>query len=150
MANFSSANKRLSKNQVVGFVTPHLQAMVRTAMPLDTVLPAECSEGSPPLQGTRPPRRAPSQAGPSIPPDAAPLDHLPAHVRGQVRTMLAPYARMWDGKLGEVRATEHRIELTPGAKRFRCQPYRAGPCACDAKQASVDEMLAGGVISRSK
>ena len=64
--------------------------------------------------------------------------------------MLAPYAGMWDGKLGEVRATEHRIELTPGAKPFRCQPYRAGPRAREEEQASVDEMLASGVISRSK
>ena len=60
VANFSSANKSLSKNQVVGFVTPHPRAMVRTAMPLDAVLAAECSEGSPPLQGERPPRGATS------------------------------------------------------------------------------------------
>ena len=150
VANFSPTNKRLSKNQIVDFVTPHPRAMVRTAMPLDAVLAAEFSEGSPPLQGARPRSGATSQAEPSPPMDAVPLDHLPAHVRGQVRTMLAPYAGMWDGKLGEVRATEHRIELTPGAKPFRCQPYRAGPRAREAEQASVDEMLAGGVISRFK
>ena len=45
---------------------------------------------------------------------------------------------------------EHRIELTPGAKPFRCQPYRAGPRAREAEQSEVDEMLASGVISRSK
>ena len=150
VANVSSANKRLSRNQVVGFVTPHPRAMMRTAMPLDAVLAAEFSEGSPPLQGARPHNGATSQAEPSPPPDAVPLDHLPAHVGVQVRTMLAPYAGMWDGKLSEVRATEHRIELTSSAKPFRCQPYRAGSRASEAKQASMDEMLAGGVIPRSK
>ena len=150
VVNFSSANKRLSKNQVVSFVTPHPRAMVRTAMPLDAVLAAEFSEGSPPLQGASPPSGDTSQAEPPPRSDAVLLYYLPAHVREQVRTMLAPYAGMWDGKLGEVRATEHRIELTPGAKPFRFQPYRVSPRAREAEQASVDEMLAGRVISRSK
>ena len=62
LANFSSANKRLSKNQFVGFATPHPLAMVPTAMPLDAVLAAELSEGSPPVLGEKTPRVSTSQA----------------------------------------------------------------------------------------
>ena len=65
VANFSSASKRLSKNQVVGFVTPPPRAMLRTTMPLGAVLAAACSEGSPlyrargPLASPPPKRRRP-------------------------------------------------------------------------------------------
>ena len=82
--------------------------------------------------------------------DVVPLEHLPPHRRKQIRTTLTPYAGMWDGTLSEVRATNHRIELTPGARLFLCQPYRAGPRAREAEQTSVDKMLANGVIPRSK
>ena len=80
MANFSSASKRLAKNQILGFVTPYPRAMVHTAMTLDSVLAAECFEGSPLVQGEMPPRVSTSQAKTSIPRDLLPPDHLPAHV----------------------------------------------------------------------
>ena len=64
--------------------------------------------------------------------DVVSLDHLAPHRRKQVRTMLTPYAGMWNGTLGEVRATNHRIELTPGARPFRWQPYPAEPRAREA------------------
>ena len=150
VANFSSASKRLSKNQVVGFVTPHPWAMIRTAMPLDAVPAAEFYEGVPPLRSDDSPRATSPSTESAHPVDVVPLDHLPPHRRKQVRTLLTPYAGMCNGTLGEVRATNHRIELTPGARPFRCQPYRAGPRAREAEQTSVDEMLANGVITRSK
>ena len=150
MAKFSAATMRLSKNQVVGFVTPHPRAMMRTAMPLDAFLAAEFYEEVPHLRDDDSPR-APSPSTESAHPvDVVPLDHLPPHRRKQDRTMLTPYAGMWNGTLGVVRATKHRIELTPGARPFRCQPYQAGPRTREAEQTSVDEMLANGVITRSK
>ena len=82
--------------------------------------------------------------------DVVPLGHLLPHRRKQVRTMLTPYGGMWNGTLGEVRATNHRIELTSGARPLRCQPHRAGPRAREAEQTSVDEILANGVVTRSK
>ena len=148
LANFSSASKRLSKTPVVGFVSPHPREVVRMAMPFEAVLAAAYSNGSPFTV-----QEAPSCI--ELPIGDAPQGcrspgHLPAHVREHFCTMLAPYAEIWNGNPGEVRATQHRIELTPSAKAFRCQPSRAGPRAREAEQSSVDEMLASGVISRSK
>ena len=54
VANFSSAVKHLSKNQVVGFVYLHPRAMARTTMPLDAVLAAGFSEGTLPVSSERP------------------------------------------------------------------------------------------------
>jgi len=33
---------------------------------------------------------------------------------------------MWDGSLGVIRTTEHRIDLKPGTVPQRQAPYRAG------------------------
>ena len=87
--------------------------MIRTAMPLDAVLAAEFYEENPPGQEDDSPRRTSSTQESSHPMDVVPLDHLPLHRRKQVRTMLTSYAGMSNGTLGEVRATDHRIELTP-------------------------------------
>lgn len=41
--------------------------------------------------------------------------------------MLAPRTEIWNGKIGEVKGTEHRINLSEGSKRYRSQPYKAVP-----------------------
>jgi hypothetical protein len=53
---------------------------------------------------------------------------------------------MWDGHLGHVHYTSHRIDLVPGAKRIHAQPYRAGPRAREAESAEVQRMLKARVI----
>ena len=60
--------------------------------------------------------------------------------------MLRKYARMWDGSLGEISTTEHRIDLTPEAKPVRSASYRAGPKAHKAESEEVERMLRAGVI----
>jgi hypothetical protein len=42
------------------------------------------------------------------------LTHLPEKERIEVLDMLRPHREMWDGRLGNVTATSHRIDLTPG------------------------------------
>ena len=150
VANSATAPKHLSKIQVLGYVTPHPRAMIRTAMPLDAFLAADVAGGTEPQseKGDRS-SLAPSKEDPQDI-DAVSLQHLPSHVRTRVRDMLTPYSRMWSGDLGEVRATRHRIELNPGSKPFRCQPYRAGPRSRQAEQDAVDGMISSGVISRSQ
>jgi hypothetical protein len=54
------------------------------------------------------------------------LGHLSEETRAQVIETLTPFARMWDGNLGEINTTPHIIELTPGAKPVFQPPYRAG------------------------
>jgi len=34
---------------------------------------------------------------------------------------------LWTGHLGSIKATEPRIELMPGSKLVRLNPYRMGP-----------------------
>ena len=53
---------------------------------------------------------------------------------------------MWDGKLGEIKITEHRIYLVSDARPFAQPPYRAGPKARQIEQQHVDKMFREGVI----
>jgi hypothetical protein len=53
---------------------------------------------------------------------------------------------MWDGHLGTVKATSHRIEILPGAKPIHSQPYRAGNRARAAEKEEIEKMVAQGVI----
>jgi hypothetical protein len=56
---------------------------------------------------------------------------------------------MWDGRLGQVHTTHHRIELKPGSKPIYSRPYRAGPRAREAEAAEVQRMLKAGVIEQA-
>jgi hypothetical protein len=53
---------------------------------------------------------------------------------------------MWDGRLGRVNATTHRIDLVPGAKPVHYQLVRAGTHAREAESAEVQRILKAGVI----
>ena len=60
--------------------------------------------------------------------------------------MLRKYAHMCDGSLAEISTTDHRIDLTPGAKPVRSAPYRAGPKARKAESEEVERMPRAGFI----
>jgi hypothetical protein len=53
---------------------------------------------------------------------------------------------MWDGRLGQVHTTAHRIQLNPGAKPAYSQPYRSGAKAREAESVEINRMLRAGVI----
>ena len=65
------------------------------------------------------------------PPHVEELDpnHVPDRLRERFGRMLKKYSRMWDGTLGEINATVHRIELIPETRPIARAPYRAGPKA---------------------
>jgi hypothetical protein len=48
---------------------------------------------------------------------------------------------MWDGTLGELTVTRHRIYLKPDAKPIYQAPFRAGRHAREVQKAEVDRML---------
>ena len=50
------------------------------------------------------------------------------------------------GKLGEINITEHRIELQPGTRPIRSQPYRQGPATRELVAKNVREMIEADVI----
>ena len=45
------------------------------------------------------------------------------------------------GRLGEISATEHRIDLEPGTKAIRSMPYRQGPAMREKAAAEIRKML---------
>jgi hypothetical protein len=66
--------------------------------------------------------------------------------RQAVTNILEPHKAIWDGHLGEVTATQHRIDLIPGAKPVHSQLYRDGTRAREIEKAEIEKMLAQGVI----
>jgi len=53
--------------------------------------------------------------------------NVPEGLRPQVLALLEKRRALWSGHLGSIKATEHRIELKPGSKPVRLNPYRMGP-----------------------
>lgn len=45
----------------------------------------------------------------------------------RVRGKLCKHEAMWDGHLGEINTTKHRIYLKTGCKPFAAPTYRSGP-----------------------
>ena len=126
--NTSLQPRVLPKNMVVGHAFPNPQGIINLVTLEDSPTPV-----TPDIDG-------------DTWRDEVDLSHLPASVRDAVYELLRSHRHMWDGHLGEVRATEHRIDLVPGAKPVHAQPYRAGPKAREAEQEEVLRMLKAGVI----
>jgi hypothetical protein len=78
------------------------------------------------------------------------LAHLTPQERKKVLDMLRKHRNMWDGRLGQVHSTAHRIQLNPGSKPAYSQPYRAGAKAIEAESAGIQQMLKAGVIEPAR
>jgi hypothetical protein len=78
--------------------------------------------------------------------EAVQLDHLPTADRTEILGMLQKHRSMWNGRLGQVHSTAHRIDLIPGQKPVHCQPYRAGPKSRALESAEIQLMLKAEVI----
>ena len=76
------------------------------------------------------------------------LSHLSdVTLREKIYEMLSKHSDMWrPGRLGEIRATEHRIELRNGTKPIRQMPYRQGLPMRDLAAKEISKMLEHGVI----
>ena len=60
--------------------------------------------------------------------------------------MLAKHIDMWDGSLGEIHVTKHRLPLVEGAKSHREMPRRTGPGTRRRIAEELQKMLHAGVI----
>ena len=78
--------------------------------------------------------------------DTLRIDGKFSDLRERVVSLLEPFQSMWDGTLGELKATEHRIDLMPDSKPVHQAPYRAGPTQRQREKEEIDNMLAKGVI----
>ena len=75
------------------------------------------------------------------------LDHVRDDaLRHDIIAMLEEHCSMWSGKLGELKATEHVIDVPEGTKPIRAQPYRMGPDRRASIEAEISRMLELGVI----
>jgi len=52
---------------------------------------------------------------------------MPKELHGEVHGLLDQFKGRWSGKLGQLKATTHHIQLKPDAKPVHSAQYRAGP-----------------------
>ena len=164
MANFSAREVVLKKNQVIGAGAPSPESVlpidVNALFPENKGLPTPKSEEnstksiSPGLLSRIPPTPD-RQETPDTPLPPGSLEdvqwtHLDVEQRKKVLDMLAPHANMWDGSLGEVTTSAHRIDTPDDIRPFRSQPYRAGTKQRELIETEIDRQLEMGVISPSK
>ena len=158
IANFTKKPQPLVKNQVVATLLLHPTEVIQSNVHLHEVLglvddssdtlDANATNASTEVNlashryGTAEPGG--EEKPPSV--DAVDLFHLDSRYHARVRALLEKYSSMWDGKLGEIKLTEHRIDLMPDARPFAQPPYRAGPKARQIEQEHVDKMIREGVI----
>ena len=67
-------------------------------------------------------------------------------MRNRIMNMLYKHSNMWDGSLGEIKATIHRLALEPGARPHREMPRRTGPGMRKRIADEIQKMLHAGVI----
>ncbi len=77
------------------------------------------------------------------------LDVLPPHLWERARQILRKHESMWTGKLGIIRATEHRTQLKEDTTPVRQMPYRMGHKERDIVKSEVAKMLEQGLIRPS-
>jgi len=63
---------------------------------------------------------------------------VPEGLQLQVLALLEKHRALWSRHLGSIKATEHRIELKPGSKPVRLNPYRMGPQTRELIKAQFD------------
>jgi hypothetical protein len=59
--------------------------------------------------------------------EAVKLDHLPTADRTEILGMLKKHRSMWNGRLGQVHSTAHRIDLIPGQNPCTVSPTELDP-----------------------
>ena len=57
---------------------------------------------------------------------------------------------MWDGHLGEINTTKHRIDVVSGTTPIRQYPYRTAMRANEFEASEIEKMLRDNVIRPSK
>jgi len=132
----ANTSKRLPKGMVLG----HMSADSGTVAAISLEDRAALSTS----QST-----APDATDPVEKPHVHP-SNVPEGLRPQVLVLLEKHRALLSGHLGSIKATEDRIELKPGSKPVRRNPYRMGPRTRELIKAQVDRMLNLEVIEPSQ
>jgi transposase InsO family protein len=166
VVNTSPRERKLPKGMVLGDALPHPQGIVALVENWDTPSTSDMSADVAPNGKEERHKKNPSgdphiltpvsEKELSIPNidgaswrEQVDLAHLLPPERKKILAVLARHRSMWDGRLGQVNTTHHRIELKPGSKPIHSHPYRAGPRAREAEAAEVQRMLKAGVIEQA-
>ena len=128
ISNFTKATKCLPKGTVVAYAKRNLLAIHalsdKASRTLESVLylPFERTGEADETDGPQPTQTEPSRSAPPDRRTTINLDDIgDADRRQRVLEMLETHQNMWtSGRLGEISATEHRIELEPGTKAPPC------------------------------
>jgi len=133
LVNVGRKTKRFAKGTRVGVAEPYtgearplsqeallaVQQQVTARQELDTQAAMATVEGPPEPQVVPPPKE----------PETPQLNWagVPTALHVKVHGLVDQFRGMWSGKLGELKATTHHIQLKPDAKPVYLAPYRAGP-----------------------
>jgi len=131
-----STGKRLPKCRVLG----HISAYSGTVAAISREEWAALSPSSATATDTTDPVQEPH----------AHTSKVPEGLRHQVLSVLEKHRALWSGHWGSIKATEHRIELKPGSKPVRLNPYRMGLRTEKLIKTQVDRMLKLEVIEPSQ
>lgn len=74
------------------------------------------------------------------------LGHVPEELREKLKELVVKHQSLWDGTLGLIKNTEHRIRLRPGATPVRQYPYKAGHRQRQMEDEQVEKMRKLDVI----
>ena len=117
---------------------------------------ADTRDPSPPLEMTALAAAAPNPSEKAEPPlpesvpdwrNAVNLEHIgDPEMRIRIMIMLDKHANMWDGSLGEIKATSNRLALEPGARPHREMPRRTGHGMRKRIAEEIRKMLHAGVM----
>jgi hypothetical protein len=135
--NKSHQERILPNGMVLGVALPHPEQVVSLASDGVEVVDAEQQSDPGALVSEKKPcegNAATTPQGDESWKDQVDLGQLSEDERVAVLRMLEPHKDMWDGHLGTVTATQHRIQLKPGAQPVHAQHYRAGTRARAAEQ----------------
>lgn len=174
LTNLTDQPVNLPKNFAVGLAMPHDGPVYE--VPEDR-LPGTC-EGAAPVntlggtQGNTPSEAPSAKSGPSMghagdasrsgesrpkmdgvgsnPMPKVAWNVIPQALHTAVRDLLERYKGLWDGHLGRMDITPHRITLKEGAKPVRSQPYRTGLHHRDLIKDQVAKQSKLGVIEPSQ
>ena len=164
MANFSRTPKSLPKNTVVGYATRNPlgchslgkrvgeEFMKVLCLPFTEIQEEKSAElcnlvdeNEKPTSTSNPESKEPEDDSWR---EKVDLSHLEdEELRERVYSVLAKYKDMWKpGKLGCIKATEHRIDLVEGTKPIHQMPYRQGLPAREKTVEIIKQMMDQDVI----
>jgi len=127
LCNIGPKERKLKKGAVLGYAETYTGPVVATV--------------------DEKPKPLPEKAPPTI--EDVDLSDAPKNLHSRIRKMLDKHKFMWDGTLGSIRATVHRIETEDGTSPIHQAPYRTGLRKREIITNRINAMLKQKVIQPS-